>query len=277
MERSAGCGDRKALVIGIDGCRPDALQAADTPNLDGLIERGAYSFEAQTDPITISGPGGSSLLTGVWSDKHGVVDNDFGGKRYDKYPHFLRRVKDHDPSAVTAYAVNWKPLESEILHDTDIHYGGISDKKVTQRAVEILTEHDPAAVFLCYDNIDEAGHAHGYDSPYGPESEYRKAIEETDERIGDVLEALHSRPHYDQEEWLVVAATDHGGSGTAHGEDIPEHRDVFIIASGGRVRAGRIVPEPVIVDIVPAVLMHLGVLAERDGNASDAVVGWGDS
>ena len=30
---------KKVLVIGIDGCRPDAIAAANTPNLKKLIER----------------------------------------------------------------------------------------------------------------------------------------------------------------------------------------------------------------------------------------------
>jgi predicted AlkP superfamily pyrophosphatase or phosphodiesterase len=30
----------KVLIIGIDGCRPDALKAATAPNLDALIEAG---------------------------------------------------------------------------------------------------------------------------------------------------------------------------------------------------------------------------------------------
>ena len=33
---------------------------------------------------TISGPGWSSILTGVWADKHGVLDNDFKVKHYVK-------------------------------------------------------------------------------------------------------------------------------------------------------------------------------------------------
>ena len=39
---------RKVLVVGIDGCRPDALQEARTPNIDSLASNGVSTFEAMT-------------------------------------------------------------------------------------------------------------------------------------------------------------------------------------------------------------------------------------
>ena len=51
----------KVLIIGIDGCRPDALISASTPNIDKLWKNGAYSFHTKTDDISYSG----SCWTGV--------------------------------------------------------------------------------------------------------------------------------------------------------------------------------------------------------------------
>ena len=42
-------------MIGIDGVRPDALRAAETPALDALVANGYASFDAMNDDITISG------------------------------------------------------------------------------------------------------------------------------------------------------------------------------------------------------------------------------
>jgi len=77
---------KKVLVIGIDGCRPDALLAARIPHLEKLMKQGSYSYKAQTGDITISGPGWSSLLTGVWRQKHGVQDNKLDGANFDDSP-----------------------------------------------------------------------------------------------------------------------------------------------------------------------------------------------
>ena len=68
---------KKVLIVGIDGCRPDALRAARTPAMDALWQEGAYSFSAQTDERTVSGPCWTSILTGVWPEKHGVLSNDY--------------------------------------------------------------------------------------------------------------------------------------------------------------------------------------------------------
>ena len=70
----------KVLVIGIDGVRPDVLAEVPTPNLDALIADGTYTDQAQTGLPSVSGPGWSSFLNGVWSEKHGVTNNDFTGK-----------------------------------------------------------------------------------------------------------------------------------------------------------------------------------------------------
>ena len=35
-------GERRVLIIGVDGLRPDCLAAAETPNIDRLIADGTY-------------------------------------------------------------------------------------------------------------------------------------------------------------------------------------------------------------------------------------------
>lgn len=80
----------KVLILGLDGCRSSALLAANTPNIDTLLNHATYSFDALTQYPTWSGPGWSSMLTGVWEEKHGVLDNSFLGSNYNNYPHFIK-------------------------------------------------------------------------------------------------------------------------------------------------------------------------------------------
>jgi hypothetical protein len=53
---------RKVLVIGIDGTRSDALQQANTPNLDSLAINGFHSYDSWQIDITVSGPSWSSIM-----------------------------------------------------------------------------------------------------------------------------------------------------------------------------------------------------------------------
>jgi len=117
---------KRVLVIGIDGTRPDALLRAETPNLDRLIREGTFTDTAQVlgtrydKNDTVSGPGWSSLLTGVWADKHGVHDNAFKGARFEAFPHFFKRLKDARPGARTVSLVSWEPIHQFILAEADI-------------------------------------------------------------------------------------------------------------------------------------------------------------
>ena len=85
---------KKAIIIGIDGCRPDSMLVAKTPQLDALWRGGAYSFQAKTDRITISGPCWTSVLTGVWHEKHGILDNKYSVA--SQVPHFFERAKAYN-------------------------------------------------------------------------------------------------------------------------------------------------------------------------------------
>ncbi|MCA9005965.1 MAG: alkaline phosphatase family protein [Planctomycetaceae bacterium] len=118
--------NKRVLVIGMDGTRPDALLQAKTPTFDRLIREGAFTDQAQIlgkryqKNDTISGPGWSSILTGVWADKHGVHDNDFKGKNYELFPHFFKRLKRERPDAQTVSFVSWEPIHDHILSEADI-------------------------------------------------------------------------------------------------------------------------------------------------------------
>jgi predicted AlkP superfamily pyrophosphatase or phosphodiesterase len=247
---------KKALVIGIDGCRPDALLAAKAPHLHGLIKNGAFSDKAQTGDMTASGSGWGSLLTGVWREKHGVRGNDFKLANFGEFPDLLTRLKRVRPMSYVASIVHWDPIEKHIVKRADLSTSYKTDVQVTAAACKLLSEKNPDLLFVHLDDVDGAGHKHGF-HPKVPQ--YLAAIATADEQVGALLKALQQRPSYAQEDWLIVVSTDHGGSGKGHGQNIPEHRTIFLIVSGPSAARGAIEPAPVIVDVAPTVFQHLGV------------------
>ena len=118
----------RVLVIGIDGTRYDALQVARTPAIDSLIKNGCVSETTRIlgdryrENDTVSGPGWSSFLTGVWADKHGVNDNRFREMHYDRYPHYFTRIKQSHSDWLTASLVDWEPIDKYMVQDADHRY-----------------------------------------------------------------------------------------------------------------------------------------------------------
>ncbi len=262
----------RVLLLGIDGCRTDALRAAQAPNLHRLMDEGAVCQnndvlgERPTQADTVSGPGWSSILTGVWADKHGVLDNRFRNPRLDAHPNVLRRLKQQRPQAHAAALVTWKPLADytmteadgcRLILDGDRENYVTGDRHVTEAAVRVLTDQDPDLLFVYLGQVDMAGHSHGF-HPTVPQ--YLDAIAKVDGHVGQILTALRERPRAAREDWLIVVCTDHGGRGTGHGggQTAEEVRTTFLILHGPTVQPGMI-EKTANVDVVATALAHLGV------------------
>ena len=277
---------KKVLVIGIDGCRFDAVKQANAPHLDKLMNAGAVAQPTRIFPAryreadTISGPGWSNILCGVWADKHRVMDNEFTAPNYEEFPHFFTRLKEAKPDAVTASFSDWGPIAGVILRDADVALDAnktdndyvSGDVEVAAAASKYLREADPTATVVYLGQVDEAGHKEGFHPSVAP---YVKAIEQVDGHIGELLAAIESRPTRADEDWLILVTTDHGGSGTGHGggHDNPEVACSWLVVSGDAAQPGKIAGEHGQVDLVPTALQHLGVAADPAWKLDGEAVG----
>lgn len=264
---------RKVLLVGIDGCRPDALLFSQAKHLKGLIADGAFTDRCDvlgdrvTKADTASGAGWATILTGVLADKHGVPGNDFRDNKLADWPSVFHRLAAARPKAEGVALVSWVPMQEHILKghantrlvlDGDKHGYKDADRVLASEAVEVLTKGDPALLFVYFGHTDSAGHGYGF-HPRAPK--YTNAIEEADEHLGKVLAALKARPTYAKEDWLILVCTDHGGQGRGHGpgRDVPEVRTGFLIMHGPAVAKGKIAGPVTNADVVPTALAHLGV------------------
>lgn len=267
-------GERHVMILGLDGVRTDALAAADTPHLDRLRVTGTFSDDCRILPDrfreadTSSGPGWSAILCGVWADKHGVLDNGFGGKRYDRFPHLFQRIKEALPDARTASFVTWEPIKKHIVSAADVSEAWPAkgtqatyvpeDARVSAAAAAEILTHGPTACVAYFGQADAAGHRFGF-HPSVPE--YLSAIQRVDAHVGTLLAAVAARRERG-EKWLVVATTDHGGRGTGHGgmHAFEEVTRVWLIVSGDGAVANRRQEGPTaLVDVAPTALRGLGV------------------
>ncbi len=263
-------GTPKVLLIGIDGVRPDVLAEVPTPNIDALADAGWYTDQARTTTPSVSGPSWSSMLTGVWPEKHGVTNNNFTGRDYAQYPSFLTRVEQVRPELATFAALDWLPLaqlpddptpllppaiDTRITLDGYEHGWAEADGMVTAQAVEHIAQADPDALFVYLGNPDETSHQNGSIG-----AEYRDAIALSDGHVGMLMDAVRARYTYADEDWLILISTDHGRRPDGgHGGDSPEEMTIFILASGPATADW---PDPgpaFIVDVAVTALDHLGI------------------
>lgn len=273
----------KVLLVGWDGVRPDILRQVPTPNLDALAANGTFSEVAQTARPTVSGPDWSSILIGVWPEKHGVLSNDFSTNRYPEYPDFLTRIESVAPGLNTFAAIDWLPLGTETdggpligdAVDRRVIFDGYelgwleADSASVEAVLEELRTGDPDALFVYDGSPDEISHNIG-----GIGGEYRDAIATADRQLGSMLAAIRARPTYREEDWLVLVCTDHGRTETGgHGGDSPEESNVFYLASGPSVLIGRPMEPPATVDLAVTALTHLGIEIDPDWGLDGRVVG----
>jgi hypothetical protein len=264
---------KRVLLVGIDGLRADALEAVRAPVLHALIQHGGYAPDALVRPagmlraVTSSGPGWSTILTGVWPDAHGVLENTFEGHRLNEHASVFARI-----DKPTVSLSNLPPINSLVCHaaslapiveDEPADYT-VADAALAESASTALTTLDPYCLFVMFGSVDDVGHLRGFDPAGGP---YRDAIARVDGHVGTLLEALKSRPKIREEDWLVIVTSDHGGHGTSHQylEDPPAHvARTGLIVSGPSARPGLVREEAALVDVVPTILAHLGIPADPE-------------
>ena len=280
---------KKVLFIGIDGTRFDAVEKGATPNLDALQESGIYSptclilGDRYQKNDTVSGPGWSTILIGVWADKHGVQNNSFKGRNYTEFPHFFARLKEVRPAAQAVSLVTWEPIHSYITTaaNVSINYESKAhgvldydryDTQATDEAVKQLTEGNPDVLFLYIGQVDVAGHTHGF-HPSVPQ--YIEAVERADKLVGGVVAAVKARKTAADEDWLVIVTSDHGGKGTGHGSGhkTPEILNSFLIVSGPSAQRGMFEQQVYLVDAPVTALAHLGVKAKDEWKLDGRAVG----
>jgi endonuclease/exonuclease/phosphatase family metal-dependent hydrolase len=273
----------KVLLLGWDGIRPDVLREVPTPNFDALAAVGAFSETAEAARPTVSGPCWSSILTGVWPEKHGVLSNNFTTNRYDAYPDFFTLIERVRPELNTFVVADWLPLVAEnsggpllsdeidgkvVLNGYDLGWLE-ADSISVDYAVQELRTGDPDVLFVYAGSPDEISHNIG-----GLGREYREAISAADRQLGRLMEAIRTRPTYGNEDWLILLTTDHGRTEEGgHGGLTPEETTVYYLASGPSTQSGSLVESPGAVDLAATALAHLGIEIDPAWELDGKVVG----
>ena len=248
----AGKTEKKAIVIGYDGCRVDALRLLPTAKrsainhlLDGggqgvFSYCGGVMYPEENVQATSTAPGWCSMLIGRWANEIGVNNN---GQPKPLEPKTLLLSLAEDGTAdKTAFYVSWDGhfSKKDATYINEKNYAkenGVNatflraffDAGTRLNVLSDIKKKDCSDfIFLTLEYTDHQGHATGF-GPQNPK--YISAFRDADAVGMDFIEAIESRATFDTEDWLILITTDHGGSGTGHGGPSFEERMTFIFSN----------------------------------------------
>ncbi len=232
------------LLIGTDGTNLDKV-LADPANV-GFFDLMAESVTGATSIVghtTISGPSWTTILTGVWDNKSGVINNIFNPAPYDAWPTVFNLLEAHNPDIDTAVIADWKYIndigaagaypvgaDDNVFVPFDTSWEDTDDDVTTATIARINATQaaDSSFIFSYQVAVDEAGHAYGGGSP-----EYAAAIVNTSENIAAIMAAVDAWETANPgEEWTVIVTTDHGHQqsvGFGHGFQSPNETSSFVM------------------------------------------------
>lgn len=225
----------RAIIISVDGLRPDLLISTKTPHIRSLIATGSYSFWARTTAVSVTIPSHVSMLTGVIPARHGLEwnrDLDLRAPVYAKVPTLFELAKRAGyTTALAAGKSKFDALAKPGTLDWQFVTSSktTSDAEVALEAIRIVKANRPQVMVVHFPNVDNVGHAKGWGSP-----EQLEALEKADDCLGLVLDAM--RDVGIAESALVILTADHGGQGRTHGADDARSRHIPWIAVGPGIR-----------------------------------------
>jgi len=223
---------RHALIISIDGLRPDLLTVANTPRIHALMKSGSYTLWARTveEGYTLSSH--VSMLTGVTPSRHGVTWNSHLEDAYPNVPTIFEIAKK---SGLTTAVIAGKTKFVVLTRPGTLDWSSIGnedvdrDLDVARRAVAIVRDHRPDLTFVHFAQVDMIGHARGWGSP-----DQIQALAQADEAVGVVQDAIAAAGL--AEATLILLTADHGGAGYSHEPEDIRSQLIPWIVSGPSVR-----------------------------------------
>lgn len=285
---SQATAQRKAVFIILDGIPADVLEKTETPFMKEIANVGGYARgylggdkgEYNESP-TVSAVGYNHLLTGVWSNKHNVFDNDIEKPNYN-YWNIFRIAETANPGLKTAVFSTWTDNRTKLIgenlqaagnvkldyafdgfendtiqfpHDDERMFIFNIDEKVSTEAGRYIRQEGPDLSWVYLEYTDDMGHNFG-DSP-----QLTEAVKMADVQVGRVWQAIKEREEKFNEQWMIIITTDHGRdaiTGRNHGGHSQRERTIWIVTNV-RETNRHFKEIPATVDIMPSILRFMNI------------------
>ena len=243
----------EVILISIDGYRAEYLARGENPVLDELAAHGVRARWMVPSFPTVTEPNHYTLLTGMYPDQNGIVNNDIADREIQP-EHFemTRYYSTVDPRWWSAATPLWLSVQrngmrtgevswpsGDIRIDDarpDLHLNGQQAGATDEKSADVLrwldlpSDQRPRFIMLHYDLVDGIGHRYGPDSP-----QMDAALREVDGAIGRLVYGLKQGGLYATTDLVIVS--DHGMAELPPGheiylDDIIDRRAVGLVALG---------------------------------------------
>ncbi len=271
------------LLIGVDGINlAKILEYAydDDSGFKTAMDQGITGATTLTDHTTISGPSWSTILTGVWDDKHGVINNLFRPEPYDQWPSVFNLIEYHKPEIDTTAIADWEflnniadsggyPVDNNVFVPFQDSWASTDELVTAQTIATILATADnpddvSSFLFSYQAQVDNAGHSFG-----GGSAEYAQAVINAAGNVQQILAAIEQVKAITGDDWSVIITTDHGHTqslGFGHGFQSPNETTSFVIfdQAGADANDGSQSLGYSTADITPTILSLFGIPLRSD-------------
>lgn len=243
--------EKKAIIIGYDGCRADALNLIvdGYSGIEKLVNDGAtvklsycggVNYPAENTQATSTAPGWCSILTGVWADKTGITGN--GITKSLEYKTLLTTLTENKTINSASFNTSWDGHfvndnstykdEKKYCEDNKLNVSFnycSSDTNTTNTTIKDIKSADCSDfIFSILEGPDHSGHTFGF-STNNPI--YKIGFQLNEIQSLSILKAIENRESYNSEDWLIIITSDHGGYGTGHGGATIQERMTFFICN----------------------------------------------
>ena len=210
------------VMVSFDGFRHDYIDKYPTKNIHKFIKKGAAAEAMLPAYPSKTFPNHYTLVTGLYPDNHGLVDNTFYDPARNTFYSIRQREKVEDPyyygglpiwqlvqqNGMKAASYFWVGSEAPIAGQYPSYYHRFDDKVPNINRVQAVFDwlklpeaERPHLMTIYYSMVDTQGHE------YGPNSEeVKQAVMQADTLVGKLMEGLKKI------DWPVnvVIVSDHG-------------------------------------------------------------------
>ncbi|MFN0103936.1 MAG: alkaline phosphatase family protein [Bryobacteraceae bacterium] len=247
------------LIIGVDGLSSDGVRNASAPNIHNLMDRGAWTLKSRGVMPMVSSPNWMSLLSGAGPEIHGVHSNEWERFNFKIapackgpdgiFPGLFGVIHAGRPKAALAAIHDWRGFGRLVEKNSATYVRHVKGSPAaTDAAIAYWKERKPRLLFVHLDDVDHAGHGKTWEGP-----EYKQAVEEIDGLIGKLVATVPLATT------LIALVSDHGGTGTKHGNDTTNELEVPLVFAGPGIAKGEIMSPVRNIDVAPTVVKTLGL------------------